>query len=334
MTTNSGADPTTAGTRGPGRATRPTVADLVALRAPLTRHCYRMLGSAADTDDAVQETLVRAERHLASYDPARASLSTWAHTIATRICLDMLRAARRRALVIDPQAPGDALGDPLPADRWVEPMPGALLFATTPAADPADVAVERESVRLAFVALLQRLPPRQRAVLLLCDVTGLSAREAADTLDTTVPGVTSALQRARARLADLRAGEPEIGSSAVDSDLLGRYVTAFEAHDAAALTAVLRDDVLGSMPPFAWSVRGGTTMAEMIATSDACRGDRMVVTDLNGEPGVAQYRRDADGRLRPFALVALAATEGRISHVHTFLGAGERFAAFGLPEIL
>src|SRR5699024_9333738 len=165
-----------------GRPTIPTIDDLEQLRAPLTRHCYRMLGSAADTEDAVQEALVRAHRRLDRYDPAQAQLSTWVHTIATRICLDHLRGARRRALLLGSVSDNGDIGAPLSPDHWVEPMPGALLLGSGSGEDPAERAVERETVRLAFVALVQHLPPRQRAVLLLREVLGFSAAETAGTL--------------------------------------------------------------------------------------------------------------------------------------------------------
>lgn len=316
-----------------GRPGAPGTDDLEALRPALLRHCYRMLGSAADSEDAVQETVVRAHRRIDRYDPTRAKLSTWVHTIATRICLDHLRGARRRALLLgSPADDGGDIGSPLSPDHWVEPVPGSMLFGSGSGDDPAERAVERETVRLAFVALVQHLPPRQRAVLLLREVLGFSAAETAGTLETSVPAVNSALQRARATLADVDAatsvsGPPDPGSD----ELVQRYLTAWHAHDVAGLTAVLHQDAVTSMPPFAWWLRGAERIAGLIADSDACATDRLVPVDVNGGPGFGQYRPDAAGVLRPFALVVPEVVGDRIGHVITFLGTGERFAEFGLP---
>ena len=311
------------------------VDQLEALRVPLTGYCYRLLGSAADTEDAVQETIIRAADRADWYDPERARLTTWVHRIATNVCLDILRGARRRALAMDlgPAADGPDLGVPLPADHWVEPMPDARLFE---ALDPADVVVERETVRLAFIALLQRLPPRQRAVLVLRDVLAFSARESADIVGTSVAAVNSALQRARASLAEAR---PEPGE-VLDSDdhaqreLLRRYVDAFESHDVGELTAVLRDDAVMSMPPFGWWVRGGAMIAALATSSEACAGDRLVPTAINGAPGFGQYRPGTDGGLRPFALLLVEVRGMQVAQTVTFLGTGDRFAEFGLPDVL
>jgi len=315
-------------------ATVPFVERLEALRTPLTGYCYRLLGSAADTDDAVQETLIRAAFRADRYDPDRARLTTWVHRIATNVCLDMLRGARRRAVAMDlgPVAASSDIGAPLPADRWVEPMPDARLLM---AADPAERVVERETVRVAFIALLQRLPARQRAVLVLRDVLAFSARESADILDTSVPAVNSALQRARATL-DVARPEPVDVLDPDDTaqrDLLRRYVAAFEAHDVAELTAILRQDAVTSMPPFLWWLRGGALIAGLMTATDACVGDRLLPTAINGAPGFGQYRPDADGVLRPFALVLVEVLDGQVVATTTFFGTGGRFAEFGLPTL-
>ncbi|MFW6600154.1 RNA polymerase subunit sigma-70 [Propionibacteriaceae bacterium Y2011] len=318
--------------------TTPTVDDLERLRRPLTGYCYRMLGAAADTDDAVQETIIRASAHLHRFDPSRAALSTWVHRIATNICLDQLRAAKRRAVAVDlgPASPfGAALGDPLPAAGWVEPMPDVR---TVTASDPATIVAERSSLRLAMIAALQALPPRQRAVLILRDVLAFSAKETAEVLDTSVASVNSALQRARATLA---ADPPDEGqlvdpTDAAQQQLLDAYVRAFESHDVAGLTDLLRDDARASMPPFAWWVRGGAGIAELMGSSDTCAGARLLPTMINGCAGFGQYRPAGDGRIVPFALVLLEterAPDGvRISHVVTFLGTEHRFGEFGLPD--
>ncbi|GAA5123895.1 RNA polymerase subunit sigma-70 [Pseudonocardia adelaidensis] len=311
------------------------IEDLEALRVPLTGFCYRMLGSAADTDDAVQETLARAYRHLASFDPARGRLSTWVYRIAGNVCIDMLRGARRRALAVDmgPAAENGDLGAPLPAFRFVEPMPDARLFGVT---DPAEQVVGRETVRLAFLAALQRLSPRQRAALVLREVLAFSAQETAEILESTPASVNSAVQRARATLA---ADPPEPADvldphDAQQRELLDRYVAAFQAHDVDALARLLREDAASSMPPFAWWLSGASRIAAAMAASDACAGDRLVPTAINGSPGFGQYRPGPDGALRPFALILLELRGGRVAHIVTFLGTAGRFTEFGLPERL
>jgi RNA polymerase sigma-70 factor (ECF subfamily) len=307
--------------------------EIEALRAPLTRYCYRLLGSAADTDDAVQETLVRAAARIDQFDPNRARLTTWLHRIATNICIDMLRASSRRAIAMDlgpaAQGAGD-LGVPLQAHHWVEPMAGSRLFH---ARDPADLVLEGETVKLAFVALLQWLPPRQRAVLVLRDVLAFSAQETAEILGATVGAVNSALQRARATL-NARPRRPTDLLHPEDPDqqeLLARYVHAFETHDSSALTALLREDATSSMPPFAWWLQGPTAIASVLAASDACAGDRLLPTDINASPGFGQYRPGQDAVLRPFALLLVETSGHQIADIVTFLGTSDRFSEFGLP---
>ncbi len=313
----------------------PTVDDLEALRVPLSAYCYRMLGSAADTDDAVQETIVRAHTHRERYDPVRGALRAWVFRIATNVCLDQLRGASRRALCVDlgPAAvPGAELGVPLPPERFVEPMPDARIVA---ASDPGEAVAERETVRLAFVAALQHLPPRQRAVLVLRDVLAFSAAETAAMLDTTPPAVNSALQRARGTLERHRPSpsDPLDPADAGQRALLERYVAAFEAHDVAALTALLRADARTSMPPFAWWVQGGAEIAALVGLG-GCAGARLVPAAIGGQPGFGQYRPDDGGVLRPFGLVLVETRGERIAHLTTFLGTGERFPAFGLPAAI
>jgi len=225
------------------------------------------------------------------------------------------------------------LGAPLPPDAWLEPMPDSRLIA---AQDPGEVLLERESIRLAFIAALQYLAPRQRAVLVLRDVLAFTAQETAQILDATVPSVNSALQRARASLDAQRPNPLEIvdPEDAKQWDLLRRYVAAFEAHDVAGLKAILREDALTSMPPFAWCLTGGATIAELIAASDSCAGARLVPCRMNGTVGFGQYRPGDDNVLRPFALVAVQVCGGQIAHVVTFLGTQDRFREFGLPDSL
>ncbi|MFF0488751.1 RNA polymerase subunit sigma-70 [Nocardia sp. NPDC004068] len=307
---------------------------LEALRIPLTGYCYRLLGSAADADDAVQETLLRAYLRRDTFDPERGRLSTWVHAIATNICLDMLRSARRRMLVWDgPTREGFDPEAVLPADRWIEPAADAELIE---ASDPAQTVVHRESVRLAFVATLQRLPPRQRAVLVLRDVLAFTAAETAAMLAVSVAAVNSALQRARATVAAARPAPTDALDldDPRDRDLLRRFVTAFEAHDVDGLAAVLCEDAETSMPPFLWRVTGSAAWLRIFAVAEDCARDRLVPTRVNGSAGFGQYRPDDTGVPRPFALLAVEARDGRVASLTTFLTARDRFARFGLPATL
>ncbi|MEO3798982.1 sigma-70 family RNA polymerase sigma factor [Nonomuraea sp. B1E8] len=288
-------------------------------RVALTGYCYRMLGSGFEAEDAVQETFVRAWR---TYDAARGGLRTWLFHLATNVCFDMLRGPQRRARAMDlgPAAtPGDALGEPLPPSRWIQPVPDAKVL------DPAELAVTRETVRLAFVAALQHLPPRQRAVLILRDVLTWSAAETAALLSTTVPSVNSALQRARAKLPPA-----EETDETVDEGLLARYVSAFERYDVAALVSLLHEDATSSMPPFAWWLRGREhihlVLTAAAASGDApCAGSRLLPVRANGSPAFGQYLNG-----EPFALVVLDVAGGRIASETTYLDPG-LFPFFGLP---
>ncbi|MEZ0070207.1 RNA polymerase sigma-70 factor (TIGR02960 family) [Streptacidiphilus sp. MAP12-20] len=305
------------------------------LRGPLTGYCYRMLGAAGEVDDAVQETMLRAYRKLDRYDPDRAGLSTWVHTIATNVCLDLLRGARRRALPWDlgPAATDGVLGTPLAPTHWVEPMADSRLFHV---ADPAELSARRESVRLAFVAALQWLPPRQRAVLVLRDVLGFSAAEAAQIVDSSVASANSALQRARATLAEHRPAPADVPdpTDTTQQELLRAYVDAFEAHDVERLIGLLAEDVRSGMPPFAWWLHGPASIgAAMTAGADACADHRLLPgAPASGCPTLGQYRPDPDGMLRPFALLVLELRGNRVAEIVTFLGWGERFAEYGLPQ--
>jgi RNA polymerase sigma-70 factor (ECF subfamily) len=304
------------------------------LRGPLTGYCYRMLGAAGEVDDAVQETLLRAHRNLHRHDASRASLSTWVHSIATNVCLDLLRGARRRALPWDlgPAATSGELGAPLPASQWVEPLADSRLPHV---ADPAELAVRRESVRLAFLAALQWLPPRQRAALVLRDVLGFSAAETAQILDCSAAAANSALQRARATLEEHRPAPADTPDpdDAGQRRLLRDYVDAFESHDVDRLTGLLADDVRSGMPPFLWWLHGPAAIGAAVeAGAEYCADDRMVPgAPANGCLTIGQYRPDGDGVLRPFALLLLEVRGHRIAQIVTYLGAGERFAEFGLP---
>lgn len=299
-------------------------------RVELTAYCYRMLGSGFEAEDAVQETLVRAWRHRERFDAGRSGLRSWLYAIATNVCFDMLRSPQRRARAMDlvPAArPGSALGQPLPEHTWVQPVPDSRILP--PQGDPAELAVLRESVRLAFVAALQHLPPRQRAVLILRDVLRWRADEVAALLKSSTASVNSALQRARATL-----GRVDIdatgGFDPLDErqrDLLDRYVAAFERHDIETLVAVLHEDATMSMPPFTWWLSGRDDISAVLRVpGQPCEHDRLLPTMANGCPAFGQYR-DGTG----FALVVLELRGERIANTTTFLDAPRLFPLFGLP---
>lgn len=308
-------------------------------RAELTGYCYRMLGSAADAEDAVQETMTRAWRGYDRFE-GRAGLRTWLYRIASNVCFDALRAGRRRALPMDlgPGGDIDAVGEPLApvmgAETWVEPIADAAVVP--PEADPALVAQTRASVRLALVAALQHLPPRQRAVLILRDVLRWKADETAELLGVSVAAANSALQRARATLAtrdlELLDVEPAPDDPA-QQELLERYSEAFERYDMSALAVLLREDAQQSMPPYPMWLRGRDAMlAWMTGPGADCRGSRLVRVQVNGTEGFAQYR---DGGATPWAIHVLDVRDGRIAEITYFLETdGRVFAAFGLPPRL
>jgi RNA polymerase sigma-70 factor (ECF subfamily) len=297
---------------------------LEAHRVELTAHCYRMLACAAEAEDAVQETFVRAWKNAGRFDEGRAALRTWLYRIATNVCLDMARAVQRRALAMDlgPAAQaGSALGAPLDPGAFVRPVPDRLVLPS--GGDPAELAVQRDSVRLAFVAALQSLPPRQRAVLILREVLSWSAEETAALLGSSTAAVNSALQRARAALSARR---PPAGGGEIDEELLDRYVTAFTSYDVDGLVALLHRDATMSMPPFAWWLAGRDAIrAALLGAGGACADDRLVRTAANGSPAVAQYR---DGRA--FGLVVIDVRDGLIAAMTTYLDAS-LFPVFGLP---
>ncbi|GAA3446254.1 sigma-70 family RNA polymerase sigma factor [Planomonospora venezuelensis] len=305
-------------------------------RAELTGYCYRMLGSGFDAEDAVQETLLRAWRSFARYDERRASLRTWLYSIATNVCLDMLRSARRRALAMDLGRAADAgadIGGPLPERAWIHPVPDGLVLPAD--GGPEETAVRRETIRLAFVAALQHLPPRQRAVLILRDVLAWQAGEVAELLETTVASVTSALQRARStiRAVGVAPGEPFRPSDPSQRDLLARYCAAFERHDVAALVALLHEDATMSMPPFAWWLRGRDQIRRALLDPEAsCAGARLVPAEANGSPAFWQTRPGPDGVHAPFGLVVLDVSDGLIGGMTVFLDADRLIPLFGAPD--
>jgi len=304
-------------------------------RTVLRGYCYRMLGSAFDADDAVQETLVKAWQGLDRFE-GRASVRSWLYRIATNVCLDSLRSRQRRALPMDLSSPVPATtppGEVFPEATWIEPMPEGDVVPID--ADPASRAVFRDTVRLAFVAALQHLPPRQRAVLILREVLCWQATEVAELLDTTVASVNSALQRARATLGRTAVDDyrPEPLNPA-DRALLARYVTAFEAYDIESLVALLHEDASLSMPPFAMWLRGRADLRDWyLGYGIGCRGSRLLPVAANGSPAFAQYRVSPDGGHQPWSIQVIEMSAGRIAHVHHFLDTA-LFARFGLPPRL
>jgi RNA polymerase sigma-70 factor, ECF subfamily len=311
------------------------VADFETHRRELTAHCYRMLGSGSEAEDAVQETMLRAWQAAERFE-GRASVRTWLYRIATHVCIDMGRSPQRRARPIDlgPARTPDPvhLADVLPDDAWVTPIPDSS--AIDLGADPGEVAAARDTIRLAFVSALQQLPPRQRAVLVLCDVLRWPAVEVAELLDTSTASVNSALQRARATLAAAPSPAPTTPLSDDQRRLLERYVDAFERYDMDALAALLHDDVVQTMPPYAMWLQGRDDLiAWYVGAGIGCTGSRLLPGFANGCPAFAQYRVDADGGHTPWALQVIELRGDRIEAIHAFLDT-EAFDRFGFPSRL
>ncbi len=304
-------------------------------RPALTAHCYRMLGSAFDAEDAIQETSIRAWRGIDRFE-GRAELRSWLYRIATNVCLDMLDGRARRALpmALDQPSPGHAdLGEPLGEGTWVTPIPDRVL---APDADPATSVVARDSVRLAFVAALQHLQPRPRAVLLLRDVLRWHADEVAELLDTSVTAVNSMLRRARRTMAQRDPGGAA-GGGLGESDwgLVARYVDAFQRFDVEALVALLHEDATLSMPPIPGWLRGRASIEQYWhGHGTACRGSRLLVTRANGGlHALGAYRPGPDGDHHAFGISVLELAGGRITALHAFLEP-RLFPLFGLPDRL
>lgn len=308
-----------------------SVAELEEHRAALNGHCYRMLGSVVDADDAVQETMVRAWRSLDRFD-GRSSLRTWLYRIATNVCIDLRADRARRARPIE-EGPVGTVDDTLetrPRTHWLEPVPDA--HALPADIDAAERAMLRQSIRLAFVAALQHLPPKQRAALLLTEVLGWSAAEVADSLNTSVAAINSALQRARATLAGRDLGDARVSLPETQSALVDRYVTAFEQYDVDALTALLHEDATLSMPPYTLWLRGPEAIRTwLLGRGAGCRGSRLVPTAACGAPVFAQYRPAPEGGHRAWALIVLDIAGDRIASMTSFLDTETLFPRFGLP---
>ncbi|MEU3303263.1 sigma-70 family RNA polymerase sigma factor [Streptomyces sp. NPDC006678] len=311
---------------------------LESYRTELTGYCYRMLGSAFEAEDAVQDTMVRAWKSFEKFE-GRSSLRSWLYRIATNVCLDMLNAGNRRARPMDLTAATPVAQAQLtarPEITWLEPVPDGRVLPSV--ADPADTTVERESIRLAFVAALQHLPPKQRAVLILREVLAWKAAEVAELLGTSVASVNSALQRARATLADHdpASSDPADPLDEEQQKLLERYVAAFEGYDMKALTALLHEDATMSMPPYDLWLRGHDDIVGwMLGVGEVCRGSKLVPTMANGSPAFAQYHPSQDGEgYEPWALIVLEVSDGRIGGMDFFLDTKRWFPLFGLPERL
>ena len=308
--------------------------ELEPYRRQLTGYCYRMLGSSFEAEDAVQETIVRAWQHSDSLQGAGA-LKSWLYRIATNVCLDMLRGRQRRAQPMDlgGSSSADAFdGKVLPENVWVTPIPDSRVVPDD--GDPAELAAQRETIRLAFVAALQALPARQRAVLILCEVLRWQAGEAAELLDTSVASVNSALQRARATLAARDGGGHHEPLDAEQRALLAKYVTAFERYDINSLVALLHDDVVMSMPPFPFWLSGPIEVGKwFLGEGSVCRGSRLLAVTANGSAAFGSYHLDPAGGHAPWSIQVIEMRSDRIVGHHNFLDT-TLFPYFGLPEHL
>lgn len=314
--------------------TVPAAIDLEPHRRALLGHCYRMLGSVVDAEDAVQETMLRAWKALPGFD-GRSALGTWLYRIATNVCLDERQARTRRARPSDEGTPivVAAVGSSLPERpraHWLEPVPDAAVLPAD--IDPAELAVQKESIRLAFVAALQHLPPKQRAALLLTEVLGWSAAEVAGMLETTVASVNSALQRARATLSTRPALDRTPPLAEQQSALVDRFVEAFHRYDVDALASLLHEDAVMTMPPFDLWLQGPDSIGQWLRGPGLpCQGSRLVATQASGAPAFGQYR---DGGRTPWGLIVLELDGARIAGWNTYLDVATLFPRFGLPMSL
>ena len=303
-------------------------------RAELTGYCYRMLGSSFEAEDAVQETLVRAWRGFDRFE-GRSALRSWLYRIATNVCLDMIQGRQRRALPMDlvSSSSGDSEAGPrLPENKWIQPMPDGR--ALPPTEDPAEVAESRETIRVAFIAALQHLPARQRAVLILREVLRWKASEVAELLDTSVVSVNSALQRARSTLAASNVADSDVLMPQDDEQrtLLARYVDAFERFDVDTLVSLLHEAATMSMPPYElWLEGAGELRTWLLGAGSGCRGSRFEPVEANGSPAFAQWRPSGPGgSFEPWAIHVLRVSDGRIGGIDFFVDP-DLFPLFNLP---
>ncbi len=317
-------------------ATTPAVEEqLEQHRRELTGYCYRMLGSAFEAEDAVQETLLRAWRSFERFE-GRAALRSWLYRIATNVCLDMLKGRERRARPMDLGPAREPVAEnlsTLPEVTWIEPIPDGRVVSE---GDPAEIVAARETIRLAFVAALQHLPPRQRAVLILCEALRWKASEVAELLETSVASVNSALQRARATLeaSNVTATTTALPVDEADAELLARYVEAFERYDMDALTSLIHEDATQSMPPYElWLAGRDDILSFWVGPGNTCRGSRVIPTvAANGAPAFAQYRPNPSGEgYEPWALQVLEIENGKVVELAFFLDTERVFPLFGLP---
>ncbi len=307
-------------------------------RSELVGYCYRMLGSPFEAEDAVQDTFLRAWRGFDRFE-GRAAFRSWLYRIATNVCLDMLNGRNRRARPMDfgPSVePVESNLNTLPEVTFIEPIPTSLVSAES---DPAELAVQRDTIRLAFVAALQHLPARQRAVLILCEVLRWKASEVAELLETSVASVNSALQRARATLEerDIETTDAIAPTDPAQRDFLERYVDAFQRYDIDALTALLREDATQSMPPFdMWLAGREDVLKWWFGPGIGCRGSRVIpVQSANGSIAFGQYKPSESGSGHdPWALQVLEIVDGKIVDITFFLSTERLFPLWGLPPRL
>src|SRR6201995_892726 len=307
-------------------------------RSELTGYCYRVLGSPFEAEDAVQDTFLRAWRAFDRFE-GRAAFRSWLYRIATNVCLDMLNGRNRRARPMDfgPSVePVESNLNTLPEVSFIEPIPTSLVSAQS---DPAELAVQRDTIRLAFVAALQHLPSRQRAVLILCEVLRWKASEVAELLDTSVASVNSALQRARATLEqrEIEATDAPAPMDATQREFLARYVDAFQRYDVDALTAVIREDATQSMPPFdLWLSGRDDILTWFFGPGMGCAGSRVIpVETANGQLAFGQYKPSESGSgYDPWALQVLEIADGKVVELTFFLSTERLFPLWGLPPRL
>jgi RNA polymerase sigma-70 factor, ECF subfamily len=308
-------------------------------RRELNAYCYRMLGSSFEAEDAVQDTIVRAWKNIDRFE-GRAALRTWLYRIATNVCLDMISGRERRARPMDlGPAREPVIGNlaTFPEVTWIEPVPDDSVMPD--GGDPADMALARETIKLAFVAALQYLPAQQRAVLILCEVLRWKATEVAELLDTSVAAVNSSLQRARATIdaSEITLSDSPAPMDAAQRELLARYVDAFERYDMESLTALLHEDATQSMPPYDLWLRGrDDVLTWWFGPGIGCKGSRVIPTHAaNGSPAFAQYKPSETGEgYEPWALQVVEIVDGRIVEITFFLDTQTLFPLFGLPPRL